>query len=124
MEFEWKQWPKQRHSELTQERDLNALRTYVDRIREKTHRQRSTLLVRSQIPGDIIAESVRTEEAAMLTEAEAPRLKLQFIFVQDGLRFRWEQWRGDCINRYGGDEIKLPRQQLLSSDRVCGESRQ
>jgi hypothetical protein len=48
-------------------------------------------------------------------------MKLFFIFMQDGLRVRWEQWHGECIERYGGDDLALPLDQLLSSDSVCDE---
>src|SRR5690606_27357107 len=56
-----------------------------------------------------------------LGQSVAGSLKLFFIFMPDGLRFRWEQWNGRCIKKYGGDEIDLPRNQLLSGDWICGE---
>ena len=64
---------------------------------------------------------MQAEQAAKLGQSAEENVKLFFVFMHDGLRFRWEQWHGQCIAKYGGDEIELPRNQILSGDWVCGE---
>ena len=85
-------------------------------------RKHAHLVVRGGIPPDVIAEALRAKHPADAGNSISDSLKFFFIFMPDGLRFRWEQWHGKCIAKYGGDEIDLPRHQLLSGDRVCGEA--
>lgn len=121
VEFEWKEWPRTFPGELKNEPDLKSVRLYVDEVRGKVERKRAQLVVRGRIPGEVIAEALLADRAANFGQPVTGSLKLFFIFMQDGVRFRWEQWNGKCIKRYGGDEIDLPRHQLLSGDWVCGE---
>ena len=121
VEFEWKEWPRTVPQELKDRADLESGRVYVDEVRGRVQRKRAQIVVRGRIPPDVIAEVLQTERAAALEQSVAGRLNLFFIFMPDGLRFRWEQWNGRCIKKYGGDEIDLPRDKLLSGDWICGE---
>lgn len=121
VEFEWKEWPETVPQELKDKGDLESGRVYVDEVRGRVQRKRAQIVVRGRIPPDVIAEILQTKQAAKLEQSVAGRLNLFFIFMPDGLRFRWEQWHGRCIKKYGGDEIDLPRNQLLSGDWICGE---
>lgn len=121
VDFEWKEWPRTFPAEPNTERDWESIRSYVDEVRGKVQRKRTRIAVRGRIPGDIIAEALHGEQAKESGQSAEVKLKLFFIFTPDGIRFRWEQWRGKCIGKFGGDEIDLPRSQLLSGDRICGE---
>jgi hypothetical protein len=121
VEFEWKEWPRAFPSEPKNKRELDTVRSYVDEVRGKVQRKRAQLAVRTRIPQEVIAEALQAEQTANLGESAAENVKLFFIFMRDGIRFRWEQWHGECIAKYGGDEIELPRNQILSGDWVCNE---
>jgi hypothetical protein len=121
VDFEWKEWPRTTPSQLKDKRDLESVRLYVDGVRHKVQRKRAHLVVRGRIPPEVIAEALQADRAGKAHQSHSASLKLFFIFMQDGLRFRWEQWRGNCIKQYGGDAIDLPRDQLLSGDWICGE---
>lgn len=121
VEFEWKAWPRTMPQELKTKGDLKSARLYVDEVRGKVQLKRALVVVRGRIPPEVIADVSQMEQAAKLGQPIAASLKLFFIFTADGLRFRWEEWNGGCIKRYGGDEIDLPRNQLLSGDWICGE---
>lgn len=119
--FEWKEWPRTVPQELKNKGDLESGRVYVDEVRGRVQRKRAQIVVRGRIPPEVIAEVLQMEQAAKLGQPVAGSLKLFFIFMPDGLRFRWEAWNDKCIKKYGGDEIDLPRNQLLSGDWICGE---
>lgn len=120
VEFEWKEWPRKFPQEPKNEQDLERIRSHVDEVRGRVQRKRAQFVVRNRIPREVIAATLQAEQAANPGQAAAVSLKLFFIFMQDGLRFRWEQWQGTCIKTYGGDEIDLPRSELLSGDSICG----
>jgi hypothetical protein len=101
--------------------DLTNLRSYVDETRAKVQRKRVLVVIRDRIPSQVIADALQSEQAAQAGRPTGGSVKLFFIFMTNGLRFLWEQWRGKRIDKYGGDEIDLPRDQLLSGDWVCGE---
>jgi hypothetical protein len=122
VDFEWKEWPREFPGEPRNDRELESVRSYVDKVRAKVQRKHARLVVRARIPREVIAEASQAEESAELGQSTSEQsVKLFFIFMRDGLRFRWEQWHGQCIAKYGGDEINLPRNQILSGDWVCGE---
>lgn len=122
VEFEWKEWPRAFPWEPKNDRELESIRSYVDEVRSKVQRKRAQLMVRARIPREVIAEVSQAEQAAEFGQSTSKKgMKLFFIFMRDGLRFRWEQWHGQCIAKYGGDKIDLPRNQILSGDWVCGE---
>jgi hypothetical protein len=121
VEFEWKEWPRVFPGEPQNDRELDSVRSYVDEVHGKVQRKRAQLVVRARIPREVIAEALQAEQAVEFRQSAAGNVKLFFIFTRDGLRFRWEQWHGQCIAKYGGDEIELPRNQILSGDWVCGE---
>jgi len=118
VEFEWKEWPRAFPGEPKNKRELENIRSYVDEVRGKAQRKRAQLVVRARIPQEVIAEALQVTK---LGQPPAENVKLFFIFMHDGIRFRWEQWHGPCIAKYGGDEIELPRNQILSGDWVCNE---
>jgi hypothetical protein len=122
IEFEWKEWPSAFAKKSSNNVDLINFQRYADEVRAKVHRQHANVLIRNLIPGDVIAKLLQLEQAAKPESSTEPAIKLFFIFTQDGLRVRWEQWYEKCIERYGGDNLGLPRDQMLSSTRVCGES--
>jgi len=121
VEFEWKEWPRTVPQELRDRGDLESGRAYVDEVRGRVQRKRAQIVVRGRLPPEVIAEALQMEQAAKFGQPVAGSLKLFFIFMPDGLWFRWEEWNGKCIKKYGGDEIDLPRNQLLSGAWICGE---
>jgi hypothetical protein len=121
VEVEWKEWPRTFPGQPKNDRDLKSLRSYVDNVRAKVQRKRAQVIVRDRIPSQVIADALLSEQATEPDGQTEKSMKLFFVFMQDGLRFRWEQWHGSCIEKYGGDRIDLPRDQLLSGDWVCGE---
>ncbi len=121
IDFEWKEWPSAFPKESSNDRDLKNLQNYADQVRVKVQRKHAKVGMRNLIPNDVIAKLLQSEQAAESEPSSEPNLKLFFVFTQDGLRFRWEQWQGECIEKYGGDNIDLPRNQLLSGASVCGK---
>jgi hypothetical protein len=121
VEFEWKEWPSTFPEAPKNERELESVRSYVAEVGGKVQRKRAQVEVRGRIPPEVVADALQAEQADESGQSATPSLKLFFIFMHDGLRFRWEQWRGKCIAKYGGDEIALPRDKLLSGDLICDE---
>lgn len=122
VQFEWKEWPSAFPKESRSDRDLNNLRNYVDDIRTRVQNKHATIEVRSLIPSDITAKLVQSEWTAGSKSPSERSMKLFFIFMRDGVKLRWEQWHGSCIENYGGNNIDLPRDQLLSEGMVCNEA--
>jgi hypothetical protein len=120
--FEWKEWPSAFPAEPGDSQGLESVRSYVDEVRRKVQRKYAEITVRGRIPNEIITEALQDDQIAEPGKPVEPNLKLFFIFTQSGLRLRWEQWHGKCIKNFGGDEIDLPRNRLLSGDWICAES--
>jgi hypothetical protein len=121
VEFEWKEWPQTFPGEARSADDLKKVRSYVDNVRTSVQRKRTLVVLRDHIPRQAIADVLKSQQTAEPGQEAQKSMKLFFIFMNDGLRFRWEQWRGECIEKYGGDQIDLPRDRLLSSSHVCSE---
>ena len=119
IEFEWKEWPSSLPKESKTDHELITLQHHIDQLRVRVQRKYAKINVLGLIPSDVIATLLESEHAARSGNSTERSMRLFFIFMQDGLRLRWEQWQGKCIERYGGDALALPRVQLLSSESVC-----
>lgn len=122
IEFEWKEWPSAFPSESNNDQELKSIRYYVEEVRAKVQRKHAKIDVRNHIPNHVIAALLGAERTVQPASPNEQNMKLFFIFMKDGLRVRWEQWHGQCIEKYGGDTIDVPRDQLLSGARVCNDS--